>query len=64
MKTTRFFTLFAALALTISGYSVPIGTVFGKGDFSYIVRSNIEPYTVAIGGRSINSSLTIRYPSF
>ena len=58
MKTTRFFTLFAALALTISAYSLPIGTEFAKGDFGYIVSSNIEPYTVVFGGRIQNSTLT------
>ncbi len=44
MKTTRFFTLFAALALTISAYA----SNFQSGYLYYNITSDTYPYTVEV----------------
>ena len=52
MKTTRFFTLFAALALTISAFAYS----FQSGDLYYNITSNTSPYTVEVTYKAVKYS--------
>ena len=60
MKTTRLFTLFAALALTISAYAYD----FQSGDLYYNITSSTAPYTVEVTYKAVKYSAEITTPSF
>ena len=58
MKTTRLFTLFAALALTISANAYD----FQSGDLYYNITSSTAPYTVEVTHQAYKS-YTATYPN-